>query len=225
MNSGKLRSYRARAGNAVFVAPARRFRMRSPLPTGIIPYTSRCTERSDFTVFEPCSVGRAGGYAIRRGVVAAGPARTRRGIRRGNSLVGRLIHCRVSPLAGGHGGVSRPTERELRAHRKGGVLRGSRSGSDHPDLEPRIPSVGSSIDWLRSIALLGVLVGFALYGAATLQARVLPRWCGVVFITAFPITAFLEAYGNIWFGLVWLALGYMLWSQRDTSVGQPSRVS
>ena len=84
---------------------------------------------------------------------------------------------------------------------------------------------GSSIEWLRSIALLGVLVGFALYGAATLQARVLPRWCGVVFIIAYPITAFLEAYGNIWFGLVWLALGYMLWSQRDTSVGQPSRVS
>ena len=84
---------------------------------------------------------------------------------------------------------------------------------------------GSSIEWLRSIALLGVLVGFALYGAATLQARVLPRWCGVVFIIAFPITALLEAFGNIWFGLVWLALGYILWSQRDTSVGQPSRVS
>ena len=84
---------------------------------------------------------------------------------------------------------------------------------------------GSSIEWLRSIALLGVLVGFALYGAATLQARVLARWCGVVFIIAFPITALLEAFGNIWFGLVWLALGYILWSQRDTSVGQPSRVS
>jgi hypothetical protein len=84
---------------------------------------------------------------------------------------------------------------------------------------------GSSIEWLRSIALLGVLVGFALYGAATLQARVLPRWCGVVFIIAYPITALLEAYGNIWFGLVWLALGYMLWSQRGTAAEQPSRVS
>jgi hypothetical protein len=84
---------------------------------------------------------------------------------------------------------------------------------------------GSSIEWLRSITLLGMLVGFALYGAATLQSRVLPRWCGVLFIIAFPITALLEAYGNILFGLLWLALGYVLWSQRDTSVGQPSRVS
>jgi hypothetical protein len=75
------------------------------------------------------------------------------------------------------------------------------------------------------MTLLGLLVGFALYGAATLRARVLPRWCGVVFIIAFPITALLEEYGNIWFGLGWLALGYMVWSQRDTSVGQPSRVS
>ena len=84
---------------------------------------------------------------------------------------------------------------------------------------------GSSIEWLRSMTLLGLLVGFALYDAATLRARVLPRWCGVVFIIAFPITALLEEYGNIWFGLGWLALGYMVWSQRDTSVGQPSRVS
>jgi hypothetical protein len=42
--------------------------------------------------------------------------------------------------------------------------------------------------WLLSIGSLGVLVGFALYGAATLQRRVLPRWYGVEFIIALPIT-------------------------------------
>src|SRR5215210_2258664 len=73
---------------------------------------------------------------------------------------------------------------------------------------------GSGIEWLRAVALLGLLVGLALYGAATLRARVLPRWCGVVFVVAFPITALLDAYGNIWFGLVWVALGYVLWSRR-----------
>ena len=83
---------------------------------------------------------------------------------------------------------------------------------------------GSGIGWLRAISLLGLLVGLALYGAATLRARVLPCWCGVVFIVAFPITALLDAYGNIWIGLVWLALGYVLWSRKDTPAGQPSRV-
>src|ERR687889_2340519 len=38
--------------------------------------------------------------------------------------------------------------------------------------------------FLDFLGLLGVLVGFVLYGAATLQARVLPRWCGVGFIGA-----------------------------------------
>ena len=83
---------------------------------------------------------------------------------------------------------------------------------------------GSSIEVLFPIALLGLLIGFALYGAATLQARVLPRWCGIAFIIAFPITAILGAYGNIVFGLVWLALGYILWS-RSAASEQPSRVS
>ena len=81
--------------------------------------------------------------------------------------------------------------------------------------------------WLLSIGSLGVLVGFALYGAATLQARVLPRWCGVAFIIALPITILLGVYGgNIWLGLIWLALGYVLWSQRSTAAEQqPRRVS
>ena len=81
--------------------------------------------------------------------------------------------------------------------------------------------------WLLSIGALGVLVGFALYGAATLQARVLPRWCGVAFIIALPITILLGVYGgNIWLGLIWLALGYVLWSQRSTAAEQqPRRVS
>ena len=37
----------------------------------------------------------------------------------------------------------------------------------------------TNLDWLILIGNLGVLVGFVLYGATTLQARVLPRWCGV----------------------------------------------
>ena len=67
--------------------------------------------------------------------------------------------------------------------------------------------------------LLGLVVGFVLYGAATLQAKVLPRWCGVAFIAAVPVAlalsvplSFASMFGV--FGLFWLALGYALWSQR-----------
>lgn len=77
--------------------------------------------------------------------------------------------------------------------------------------------------------LLGLLVGFVLYGAATLRAGVLPRWCGVAFIAALPVAlafsvplSFASMFGV--FGLVWLALGCALWSQRATSTERPSRV-
>ena len=77
---------------------------------------------------------------------------------------------------------------------------------------------------LFPVGTLAVFVGFLLYGAATLQARVLPRWCGMGFIVG-PFMFLIGDFGGILFGLLWLALGYTLWSQEDTSVGQPSRVS
>jgi hypothetical protein len=77
--------------------------------------------------------------------------------------------------------------------------------------------------------LLGLLVGFVLYGAATLRAKVLPRWCGVAFIATLPVALALSgplSFGSMFgvFGLAWLALGYALWSQRVTSTERPSRV-
>lgn len=78
---------------------------------------------------------------------------------------------------------------------------------------------------------VGLLVGFVLYGVATLQARVLPRWCGVAFIVALPATLALIVIGPlplgfafILLGLVWLALGYMLWRRSGTVSERPSRV-
>ena len=49
------------------------------------------------------------------------------------------------------------------------------------------------------------MVGLILYGAATLQAKVLPRWCGIAFIVVLPVTILLGDYGGMFFGLVWLA--------------------
>lgn len=76
------------------------------------------------------------------------------------------------------------------------------------------------------IAFLVTLVGFVLYGAATLQAKVLPRWGGLALIIVLPISIVLSGYGgNALFGLMWLGLGYVLWSQRGAASEQPSRVS
>jgi len=74
------------------------------------------------------------------------------------------------------------------------------------------------------VGYLVTCVGFVLYGVATLQARVLPRWCGLAFIIAGPFSIILVGFGKLLFGLVWLALGYVLWSWRGTAAEQPARV-
>lgn len=89
-----------------------------------------------------------------------------------------------------------------------------------------------ALEFLDFLGFLGVLVGLVLYGAATLQARVLPRWCGVGFIVGLPVWFVVSAIlgefgwplGGILFGLLWLALGYTLWSQGGAAAEQPSRV-
>ncbi len=89
---------------------------------------------------------------------------------------------------------------------------------------------GSSLLWLAMpVGPLGLVAGFLLYGVATLQAKMLPRWCGVAFIIALPVALALSFPGSFAslftvFGLMWLVLSYMLWSHKDTSAEQPSRV-
>ncbi len=89
---------------------------------------------------------------------------------------------------------------------------------------------------------VSMIVGFALYGVATLQARVLPRWCGVAFILALPVALASGILFPLWlserirlvyfppwdlmfgvFGLVWLTLGYALWRRREAPTVQRSR--
>jgi hypothetical protein len=81
------------------------------------------------------------------------------------------------------------------------------------------------------VGLLIVMVGLVLYGVATLQARVLPRWCGVGLIVGVPVLIGLsvvseeygEMLGGILFGLLWLALGYVLWSESGAAAEPPAR--
>lgn len=69
------------------------------------------------------------------------------------------------------------------------------------------------------LALLGI--GFLLLGVATLRASVMPGWCGVTLIVGFVAVlvslifpASLGSFGVMAvLGLVWLALGYVLWTE------------
>ena len=80
------------------------------------------------------------------------------------------------------------------------------------------------LDWLFILGFVGTLVGFVLLGAGTLRAGVLPRWFGVLLIVSalgIPVYFALGNYGGaILNSLVWLALGYGLWSERGASVEQ-----
>ena len=86
-----------------------------------------------------------------------------------------------------------------------------------------------TLQWLVAPAgSLIILVGLVLYGAATLQARVLARWCGLGLIVVPPIAFYMHGrifYGSLaLFGVLWVALGYVLWSRSATPTEQPSRV-
>ena len=85
--------------------------------------------------------------------------------------------------------------------------------------------VDQTVWWLLWIGAVGALVGYVLYGTVTTRVGVLPRWCGEAFIVAYSVGIVLPGYGGILFGLIWLALGYALWSRRNTVTGQqPPRV-
>ena len=83
---------------------------------------------------------------------------------------------------------------------------------------------GNAFEWVMVVGFMTVIVGAIFYGAATLRAGILPRWCGVGFIVAPMSPLVLDAYGALLQGLLWVALGYVLWSR--SALGElPSRVS
>lgn len=79
------------------------------------------------------------------------------------------------------------------------------------------------LGFLVMVGALVILIGLALYGIDTARARVLPLWCGMLLVATLFIAIPLGPYTNVWFGLVWLALGSMLWSRRGATEVRPSR--
>ena len=82
----------------------------------------------------------------------------------------------------------------------------------------------SALEWLSRPGTLAMLVGFVLYGLATLRARVLPRWYGLALIVCMPVSLPLAVYGTALFGLILVVLGFVLRSRKGTTTGQPPRV-
>ena len=83
----------------------------------------------------------------------------------------------------------------------------------------------SALQWISyPWGTIGMLVGFVVYGVATLRARVLPLWYGFALIVCMPISLPLATYGTTLFGLIMVALGYALWSRKGTTTEQPPRV-
>jgi hypothetical protein len=82
----------------------------------------------------------------------------------------------------------------------------------------------SALEWISLPGTSGMLVGFVLYGIATVQASVLPRWYGLALIVSMPISLPLAGYGTALFGLILVVLGYVLWLRRGATTAQPSHV-
>jgi len=86
-----------------------------------------------------------------------------------------------------------------------------------------------ALAWLIApVGLLVLIVGFALYGGASLQARVLPRWYSVLLIIFVPVSAVLGfvRLGEILLGVLLLVLGFVLWRQGEAlAEQQPPRVA
>lgn len=67
--------------------------------------------------------------------------------------------------------------------------------------------------------MLLLLIGLALFGIGTMRAKVLPIWCGGLLMLS-PIVGdplgglFSKWGGTLLFGLIWMALGYGLWSNK-----------
>ncbi len=81
----------------------------------------------------------------------------------------------------------------------------------------------------RLIGGVAVLIGSILLGVMTIRTRIVPWWCSVLLIVAFPLgdlsNAIVSGGEGILLGILWGSVGYALLSLRGAVAEQPSRVS
>jgi hypothetical protein len=74
------------------------------------------------------------------------------------------------------------------------------------------------LDPVLGAGLWSALVGFVLFGTATIRLKALPRWSGGALIICLPLAITLGDYGGgIVLGATWLAVSYALLAQHDVS--------
>jgi hypothetical protein len=77
----------------------------------------------------------------------------------------------------------------------------------------------ASFQYVRLAGAGVMLVGSVLLGVVILRARLLPWWCGVLLIVAFPLGHFANAlFGaveNLLLALLWGSIGFALLSRRE----------
>ena len=82
-----------------------------------------------------------------------------------------------------------------------------------------------SLGDVRIGAGLAVLIGSVLLGVIILRARILPWWCGVLLIVAFPLgdvaNAIFSAAENLLLALLWGSVGVALLARRE-GVAEPA---
>lgn len=74
----------------------------------------------------------------------------------------------------------------------------------------------AALDALHGIGFLIALIGYLLLGVTTSRARVLPPWSGWAIALAGPLSLLAGEYSPVPYGLIWIILGYLLWSRRET---------
>ena len=88
---------------------------------------------------------------------------------------------------------------------------------------------GQSLLTVRLTGGVAVLIGSILLGVMTIRTRIVPWWCGVLLIVAFPLgdlsNAIVSGGEGILLGILWGSVGYALLSLRGTVAEHPSRVS
>ena len=83
----------------------------------------------------------------------------------------------------------------------------------------------SALEWISLPGTIGMLLGFVVYGLATVRAGVLPRWYGLTLILSLPVSLPLAVHGTALFGLILVVLGLALWSRKGAPTRQQPRVT
>ncbi|HWI05949.1 MAG TPA: hypothetical protein VNT54_00360 [Solirubrobacteraceae bacterium] len=71
----------------------------------------------------------------------------------------------------------------------------------------------ASLEAVHGLGFAIALVGYLLYGIASFRGRVIPRWSGAAIAVAGPLSLLVGEYTTVVFGLLWVVLGYALWSE------------